>query len=96
MIDNFSDAHRSLFPLADPKKFDPERFLDKSPSNPNRIETGTFLPFSHGRKACLGKLLATLELKYLTVQVLLNFDLKKPVGFKVENESIRGFDTIKS
>lgn len=81
---------------ADPKKFDPERFMDKSSANPNRIEMGTFLPFSHGRKACLGKLLATLELKYLTVQILLNYDVNKPVGFKVEAESIRGFDSIKS
>ena len=70
--------------------------MDKSSSNPNRIDAGTFLPFSHGRKACLGKLLATLELKYLIVQVLLNFDVQKPVGFKVEAESIRGFDTVKS
>ena len=70
--------------------------MDKSSSNPNRIETGTFLPFGHGRKSCIGKLLATLELKYFTVQLLLNYKIKKPVGFKVETESVRGFDSIKS
>lgn len=61
--------------------------------NPNRIDT--FMPFSTGKRACLAKLLATFELKFLTVQVLLNFDLKKPVGFKVETESARGFECIK-
>ena len=70
--------------------------MDKSPSNPNRIDAGTFLPFSQGRKACLGKLLATLELKYFTVQLLLNYELKKPVGFKIGADSVRGLDSIKS
>lgn len=70
--------------------------MDKSSSNPNRIETGTFLPFSTGRRACLGKLLATLVLKYLTVQVLLEYELKKPAGFKIEVESVRGFESVKS
>ena len=70
--------------------------MDKSSSNSNRIETGTFLPFSHGRKACIGKLLATLELKYFTVQLLKNFDIKKPVNFKVVSDSVRGFESIKS
>ena len=70
--------------------------MDKSSSNPNRIDTGTFLPFSHGRKSCIGKLLSILELKYFTVQLLLNYDLKKPVNFKVETESVRGLISIKS
>ena len=54
-----------------------------------------FMPFSTGKRACLARLMATLELKFLTVQVLLNFDLKKPIGFKVETESARGFESIK-
>ena len=68
--------------------------MDKSSENPNKIDAGTFLPFSQGRKACIGKLLATLECKYLIVRVLLNYDLLKPKDFKVEENSVRGFNVI--
>ena len=89
---NLFQTHADHYP--DPKRFDPERFMNKSSSNENKIDPGTFLPFSHGRKACLGKLLATLEIKYLIVRILLNFDLQKPIDFKVEEESMRGFNSI--
>lgn len=70
--------------------------MDKTSSNPNKINTGTFLPFSQGRKNCLGKLLATLEIKYLVVCILLEYELKKPANFKIEQDSARGANTIKS
>nr|WPM94899.1 cytochrome p450 4728A1 [Polyphagotarsonemus latus] len=34
-----------------PEKFDPSRFLNKSSSNPNKINKSTFLPFGDGPKA---------------------------------------------
>ena len=34
----------------DAKRFDPNRFLDKSPSNKNQINNGTYLPFSTGNR----------------------------------------------
>lgn len=69
--------------------------MDKSSSNPNKINSGTFLPFGQGRKNCLGKLLATLEMKYLIVRILLEYKLKKPANFKIEQDCIRGGDVIK-
>lgn len=64
--------------------------MDKSPNNPNRIEAGTFLPFSTGRRNCVGKLLAVLEMKYLLVILLLQYELKKPKDFKIEADHFRG------
>lgn len=83
-------SHTSPENFPDPLKFDPERFMDKSSNNPNRIEAGTYLPFSQGKRACIGKLLGTMKLKCLVVSMLLKFELKKPPGFKVVTESLRG------
>ena len=76
-------------------KFDPDRFMDKSPNNPNKIEVGTYLPFSAGKRACIGKLLATLEIKYLVTRMLLNYKLKKPKDFKVRADEFRGGITFR-
>ena len=83
-------AHTTPEHFPDPMKFDPERFMDKTPNNPNRIDAGTYLPFSQGKRACIGKLLATLEIKYLLAQILLKYKLKKPPGFKVIVDGFRG------
>lgn len=74
----------------EPKEFDPERFMDKSSNNPNKITLGSYLPFSIGRRACIGKLLAVLEIKFLLVTMLLKFKLKKPKDFKIEEDHFRG------
>lgn len=83
-------VHTSPEHYPDPLKFDPERFMDKSSNNPNRIEAGTYLPFSQGRRACIGKLLGPLKLKYLITSILLKYRLKKPDDFKIVTESLRG------
>lgn len=89
-------SHRSPDHYVEPEKFDPERFLDKTPNNPNKINAGTFLPFSHGKRNCIGKLLATLELKYLIVTMLLKYELKKPKDFKIEADHFRGSVAFKN
>ena len=77
-------------------KFDPERFMDKSPHNPNKIGVGTYFPFSVGKRACLGKLLATLEIKFLITTILLKYKLVKPKDYKVVSDSFRGGVTFRS
>lgn len=89
-------THTSSDNYPDPKKFNPQRFLDKSSNNPNQINAGTFLPFSNGRKSCLGKNLATLEMKYLVVRLLLDYELSKPADFKMEEIGVRGETTVKT
>lgn len=89
-------THTSPDYWPNPKHFDPERFMDKSANNPNRIDTGTFLPFSQGKRACIGKLLASLEMKYLLTTMLLKYELKKPKDFKIEADHFRGGVGIKN
>ena len=79
-----------------PKKFDPERFMDKSAENPNRIDSGTFLPFSQGKRHCIGKILASLEMKYLLTKMLLKYELKKPKDFKIVAQHFRGGAGLKN
>jgi len=56
---NFYLNHINPEYFPDPYKFDPERFMDKSASNPNQINnSGVYLPFSAGKRQCLGMRLA--------------------------------------
>ncbi|XP_057307331.1 steroid 17-alpha-hydroxylase/17,20 lyase-like [Hydractinia symbiolongicarpus] len=58
-----------------PEVFNPERFLDE---NREYKSINGFLPFSLGRRQCLGKELALKELVYFTVNVLRKFWLEAP------------------
>uniref|UniRef100_A0AC35TKY6 PPM-type phosphatase domain-containing protein n=1 Tax=Rhabditophanes sp. KR3021 TaxID=114890 RepID=A0AC35TKY6_9BILA len=60
------------FYFENPKKFDPSRFID----NNNGIKKyDGFLPFSVGRRSCLGESLAKAELFLVISNILKNFDL---------------------
>ncbi|KAK4336748.1 hypothetical protein RND71_044174 [Anisodus tanguticus] len=64
-----------------PKKFDPNRFLDKSSSNPNIINGSTYLPFGDGPKACIGKRFSLVFMKYFLVKFFLKYDVYKPKDY---------------
>jgi len=89
LIAYLSHMNPEYFP--NPDLFDPNRFLDKSPSNPNVINNYTFYPFSSGGRQCVGMRLAQLLLKYFVAKVLLNYDVYKPEDFKLEEVSRRRF-----
>ena len=63
-----------------PDKFMPERFLDKDgkfvPPKQDR-----FLPFSAGRRSCLGESLARIELFLILAQLLHRFRFENPPGY---------------
>ncbi|XP_078683598.1 cytochrome P450 2U1-like [Branchiostoma floridae x Branchiostoma belcheri] len=61
----------------EPDQFKPERFLD---NQGQYIKKDAFIPFSIGRRSCLGAQLAKMELFLITAYLLQHFTFKLPEG----------------
>ncbi|KAK3086583.1 hypothetical protein FSP39_020630 [Pinctada imbricata] len=57
-----------------PEKFDPDRFLDQ---DGNCIGQNRFMPFSLGRRVCLGESLARMEIFLFVISLVQNFEFHK-------------------
>lgn len=78
IVSNLFHVHydKSLFP--DPHQFNPERFIDTNGKfKPNR----NVMPFSVGRRQCLGEGLARAELFLFLTCFLQSFSFRWPEGF---------------
>ncbi|MBN3310516.1 CP2BB protein, partial [Amia calva] len=62
---------------ADPYSFNPDHFLD---SQGNYRSNPAFLPFSAGKRSCVGEFLARTELFLFLVSVLQRFTVSAPLG----------------
>ncbi|XP_073515165.1 vitamin D 25-hydroxylase isoform X2 [Phyllobates terribilis] len=78
VITNLYSVHYDEKYWSDPEIFRPERFLDSSGQFAKRE---AFVPFSLGRRQCLGEPLARLELFLFFSAFLQRFHLSFPPGF---------------
>ncbi|XP_062443834.1 cytochrome P450 2W1-like [Rhea pennata] len=62
-----------------PDEFNPNHFLD---ANGNFVKKKAFLPFSTGRRNCIGESLATVELFIFFTGLIQKFTFKPPPGVK--------------
>lgn len=62
-----------------PEKFDIDRHL---PENSKKLEKGYFMPFSLGKRNCVGKNMGEIMVKLIFASMLQRLDIRKPVGFE--------------
>ncbi|KAJ3595294.1 hypothetical protein NHX12_004598 [Muraenolepis orangiensis] len=77
VITNLYSVHFDEKYWKDPGVFSPQRFLD---SNGNFVRREAFLPFSLGRRQCLGEQLARMEMFLFFTTMLQRFHLQFPLG----------------
>ena len=61
----------------EPQKFQPDRFLD---SNGSLISSPHLMPFSFGKRSCMGMSLAKMELFLILANFLKKFKVSVPPG----------------
>ena len=72
----------------DPEAFKPERFLDENGALAPKPES--WLPFSAGRRVCLGESVAKPEILLLLAGYMRQFKISLPDGVKPDFEAIGG------
>ncbi|CAO2588154.1 Cytochrome P450 2J3 [Lemmus lemmus] len=79
LLTNLTELHSDPKEWATPETFNPEHFLE----NGQFKKRESFLPFSMGKRACLGEQLARSELFIFFTTLLQNFTFKPPVNEKL-------------
>ncbi|OWA52565.1 Cytochrome P450 2B19 [Hypsibius exemplaris] len=81
---NIYAIHRDSRYWKNPDRFDPDRFLDADKQN--ILRPNAFMPFSTGKRVCIGEGLAKAELFLFISNVLRCFSLELPPGQTLSHE----------
>lgn len=88
---NYWALHHDPKQWPDPTKFDPSRYLDGN-GKLESTKPASWLPFSAGRRNCLGETLAKPEILLMCANLLQRFDIRLPEGVKPHLEhNLKGF-----
>ncbi|CAL4243141.1 unnamed protein product, partial [Meganyctiphanes norvegica] len=68
----------------EPKKFQPERFIDENGKFKPQKES--FMPFAIGRRQCLGERLAQMEFYFFSAVLVQKFHFAPPEGCIIDIE----------
>ncbi|KAK2156658.1 hypothetical protein LSH36_208g04093 [Paralvinella palmiformis] len=79
IIPNMYSVHMNPELWPEPEKFKPERFLDSD----NKIDKKELIPFSLGKRVCLGESLARMELFLYFTSMMQHFRFKLAPGYPV-------------
>jgi cytochrome P450 len=83
---NFWALHHDPKYWKDPDEFNPYRYLDENgKSKPTK--SYSWLPFSAGRRVCLGETLAKPEILLMCANLLQRFEIRLPDGVKPNPEN---------
>lgn len=91
---NFYAVNHSPENWENPEKFLPERFLDESGNLRNLMQFPHFMPFSTGRRACLGKDIGKSEIFVLMACLMQRFTVKLPENVTPTLEPEIHFDLV--
>ena len=84
ILKNHYALHHDPDYWTDVKTFDPRRFLDENGKLGMKPEC--WLPFSAGRRVCLGETVAKPELHLIFASIMQRFEITLPEGTKPEME----------
>ena len=75
-----------------PKKFNPDRYYNKEWEE--KLPRTLNIPFGFGRRSCMGKDIALIELPIYLARILSRFDIKLPENYERKFECKFGYKSV--